>query len=498
MSDTPKDTPKSDPARKGGKGRPPEVTPRAFAAATGSAPANPEPGTPAGTDQVAEPKAPPPSTISPAATVPAAAPSAAIPSAAAPGPAGPAAAGTPTGGAPPAAANPAAGSGATAAPAVPPKPRPEAGPPPRPAAAATPGKPPERHDRLALPVAVVSGIVALAALGITLADRGRLDLARIDQLERGQSAVQSALQPVQGQVQALASQMGQSGERFTALETALRERSEAQSAQFQALRDQINSQRSDREELRQAADARIEAAEQSLSQRIEGARTQLEERINEAEAALGPRFAAVENAMQQRVAAAEQASAERLAARDRELDARFESLQQRETRLTAAERRLSVLVASAATESALLAGRPLGRALSGLPGEAPQALARYSGTAPPTEASLRLSFDDAARGARAQSQPSTDGQTVWESAAQRLGNLVTVRRGEDVVWGDAIGGEIETARRSLEAGDLAAAVQKVESLPGPVRSAMESWLDQARGLLAARSALETLRTGGQG
>ncbi|KAA2213082.1 hypothetical protein [Teichococcus oryzae] len=457
MSDTPKDTPKSDPGRKnGGKGRPPEVTPGAPPAGAGSSPAS-----------------------APAAPEAKAAP------------AKPADAARPMEATPPAAT-------------VPPKPRPESGTPSVPRPASAPPAP-ERHDRLALPVAVVSGIVALAALGITLADRGRVDLGRIDRLEQGQAS----LPALTGQVQALAGQTGQAGQRFAALETALREGAAAQNNQIQALRDQVAGQRSDREALQRAADARIEAAERSLSQRINGAESQLAQRIASAEAALGPRFAAVENAMQQRVAAveresaermaaAERASAERLAARDRELDARFAVLQQRESRLDVAERRLAVLVATTAADSALAAGRPLGRALANLPGEAPAALSRYASAAPPTEASLRLSFDDAARAARAQSQPSTEGQTVWESAAQRLGNLVTVRRGEDVVWGDAISGELEEARRALDAGDLPAAVQKVEALPGPVRSAMSGWLGEARGLLAARAALETLRAGGQG
>ncbi|EFH12884.1 hypothetical protein HMPREF0731_0895, partial [Pseudoroseomonas cervicalis ATCC 49957] len=94
--------------------------------------------------------------------------------------------------------------------------------------------------------------------------------------------------------------------------------------------------------------------------------------------------------------------------------------------------------------------------------------------------------------------PATEGQGIWESAATRLSSLVTVRRGEQVVWGDAISGEVEAARRALEAGDLPAAVQRIEALPEGPRGAMSGWLDQARGLLAARAALEELRAGGQG
>ncbi|MFC3126516.1 COG4223 family protein [Pseudoroseomonas globiformis] len=392
------------------------------------------------------------------------------------------------------AAAPASGTGSGGgAPPIPPRPRPEGG--------ATPSRPtppparqPERHDRLALPIAVVSGIVALAALGLALADRGRVEVSRIEALEQRQQA----LQPLPGQLQALQGPVSQSAERLAALEGTLRDGTATQNQQIQSLAAQVAAQANDREAVQRAADTRIAEAERSLAQRISAAEAQLAQRIAAAEAAFGPRFVEVESAMRQRIAESEAAARDRLAARDRELDARFENLQQRETRLTSAERRLSLLIATTATEGALQAGRELGRALSSLPGEPPAALRRYAALRPPTDASLRLSFEDAARAALAQTQPSAPGQGVWESAAQRLGNLVTVRRGDEVVWGDAVSGEVESARRALEAGDLRGAVRRVEALPQPTRGPMEEWLDQAKGLVAAREAIEALRNGDQG
>ncbi len=74
---------------------------------------------------------------------------------------------------------------------------------------------------------------------------------------------------------------------------------------------------------------------------------------------------------------------------------------------------------------------------------------------PPTEAALRLSFEEHARAARAASEPQPAGSGgVLDSAVARLSGLVTVRRGEEVVWGDAAAAELERARRALEAGDL--------------------------------------------
>jgi hypothetical protein len=84
---------------------------------------------------------------------------------------------------------------------------------------------------------------------------------------------------------------------------------------------------------------------------------------------------------------------------------------------------------------------------------------------------------------------------VVDSALSRMGGLVTVRRGEQVVWGDAAEQQIERARRALEAGDLEMSLQQIEKLPPPARDAMQSWVDQARALVAARAALRQLAAG---
>ena len=68
----------------------------------------------------------------------------------------------------------------------------------------------------------------------------------------------------------------------------------------------------------------------------------------------------------------------------------------------------------------------------------PEALARFAGAAPPTEAALRLGFEDAARAGRAASEPPA-GTGVLDSAVSRLSGMITVRRGEEILWGDAAG-----------------------------------------------------------
>ncbi|WP_160939194.1 COG4223 family protein, partial [Teichococcus coralli] len=386
-----------------------------------------------------------------------------------------------------------------------------------------------RRDHLALPVAAVSGVLALAALGVSLssrhAEQPAVDPARVATLEQSVQALQAGpvnqlgqtIGAVQQQLQALQSgPLAQAQQRLDALQAAqqqnqaqaqqrldaLQQRADKSDQQLAALQKQLEGQASDREAFQNRVTGRIEQAERNFSQSIDSARTQLEQRIEQriaaAEQALNPRFSAIETAMQQRIASAEEAARQRMQERDRTLDERFANLEKRESRISDAERRLNRLIATTATESALEAGRPLGQGLSTLPGEAPAALRRYADTAPPTEASLRLAFEEAAREARARSEPSTEGQSVWESAANRLGNLVTVRRGDNVVWGDPAGGQLEEARRLLDAGDLRGAVQRVEGLPDSARAPMQGWLDRAKGLLAARDALQQLRAGGQG
>ena len=136
---------------------------------------------------------------------------------------------------------------------------------------------------------------------------------------------------------------------------------------------------------------------------------------------------------------------------------------------------------------ALSAGRPLGD----LPG-APPALARYATAAPPTEAALRLAFPAAAQAALAAGRPAPGDKPFMERIWAEAQDLVTIRQGEHVLVGDPAAGVLAHARTALDAGDLAGAVASVGSLSGPAAQALAAWLDQARGLLAARAALADL------
>ena len=155
--------------------------------------------------------------------------------------------------------------------------------------------------------------------------------------------------------------------------------------------------------------------------------------------------------------------------------------------LTAQADRLSEVVRA---QEALRAGLPLGTIAN-----APPALARYAGTAPPTEASLRLSFADAASAADKAGEPVPDQGHFWHRVWLKAQNLVMVRQGDHVVLGDPTSAILAHAQTELDAGDLAGTLTVLDTLNGPAAAAMAPWEAQARALLAARAALTQMAAG---
>ncbi len=314
--------------------------------------------------------------------------------------------------------------------------------------------------------------------------------ARIKSLE--ERPVATDTRPIETRLAALAEQVaanernaGQFGERDTAIERrvqALEARPAVDSAGF-APRDAV-----------QQLSSRVER----LTERVEQQAGGLDGRLQDQARAAEGRLAAQDKAVQDRLGALEASLNQRIAALEGTLGQRMAALEQAQQRLAAIEGRTARLAAIDGLRGALIAGQPLGQALGQIQ-QPPQALSRFAQSAPPTEASLRLSFEDAAKAARAASDAAQgpDGSRggVVDSALSRLGGLVTVRRGDQVVWGDAAEGEIERARRALEAGDIEMSLQHVDKLPPPARQAMQGWAEQARALIAARSALRQLTAG---
>ncbi len=133
---------------------------------------------------------------------------------------------------------------------------------------------------------------------------------------------------------------------------------------------------------------------------------------------------------------------------------------------------------------ALAAGRPLGD----IP-NAPPALAQFATKPPPTEAALRLSFDQAADAAQDASRPAPSDKPFLDRLWARAQSSVTVKQGDRVLLGSPISSYLESARRRLDAGDIAGALAALNGLDGPAAAAMAGWRQQAQSLLDARAAL---------
>ncbi len=175
-----------------------------------------------------------------------------------------------------------------------------------------------------------------------------------------------------------------------------------------------------------------------------------------------------------------------------ELSARVASLENADRALQADLAHRADAATAAAKHGALIESASLalaaGQKLGDIPG-APPALARFADVAPPTLASLRLTFPAAAREALGASRPPTEGKPLVTRLWAQAQDLVTVRQGDHVLVGDPAAGLLERARTALDAGDLGAAVAHVGGLQGAAAQAMAGWLAQAHALLAARAAL---------
>lgn len=351
---------------------------------------------------------------------------------------------------------PAAG-GRPQTPPTPPPPAPKPAEAPRPAATATapPGPAPARSRNAILWVAV---ILALLGVGWLAADR------------LSAPAADPALAALASRIAALEGRAAPAGPdlrpQLSAVEARLTE-VERRAAAAAGLAD------------------RVAALERTAGSATGGPAADAEARAGLA--ALGSRLAALE----QRPAPPPPPPDPRIAT----LADRVAALEARpaaEARLAALEARMTAFVRA---HAALEAGRPLGPALAALPhGVAvPASLAAFADRAPPTLALLRLRFAEAARAAREVREPASG--DLLERAGSRIAGLVTVRRGDTLLLGDATAGMLAQAERRLDAGDLAGTVALLADLPPRAAEAMAGWTGQARALLAARDGLAALAAG---
>lgn len=340
----------------------------------------------------------------------------------------------------------------------------EAAPPPSPAAA-----PPRRGV-----AGAVLGVLAFLVLAGGIGYVGY----RQQQFQQNQPDTAAQLQAMRQQVQGLEQQVSQ-----------LRQRPAVQvPAQLKTLAAQVDAL-----QQRQAPDlsgikSRLNALEQnrtSLGTQVKALQQQLAEIPQQSKQIDG--VAEQVKALAQQVQDTATRSQQATSALTQRLDtdeSRLVTLEHNSGQVGQLTARATRLARLQAAQMALAQGRPLGDMQ-----DAPAALARYASEAPPTEASLRLSFPAAEQAAFNATSPDTANKPFLARMLANAEGLVTVRQGDRVLVGNATAGVLARAHTALEAGDLAGAVADVSSLTGPPAKAMGPWLRKARALLAARSAL---------
>jgi hypothetical protein len=304
-----------------------------------------------------------------------------------------------------------------------------------------------RIDALEKAPAAAAGADAQAALGKRLDDMS----AALSALTAKQDALETALQKLPDAEAQKAPPASQAAP------------DQAQAADVAALTAQI-----------QATDSRIDQSAQQQKGAL---------------AALAQRLDHLESAVSQAEAASQDQSRDQTALDS--LRARIGRLEQGAGQDKGAAQDAALAIRLEAAQAALEAGQPLGE----LP-NAPQALARFATTPPPTEASLRTAFPQVAEAARAASRPDTGRQSFFQRALARVQQTVTVRRGDHVIIGDPAAGVLAQAQADVGNGDLKGAVAALKGLNGPAAAAVAGWVADVQALLDARAALAALAAHG--
>lgn len=163
--------------------------------------------------------------------------------------------------------------------------------------------------------------------------------------------------------------------------------------------------------------------------------------------------------------------------------------------LTAAKRAAGA-AATNALEAAVKTGRPYEAefaALQKLAPDAPElsALGRHAEDGAPRLETLKESFPAAAREGLAAAGRDKSGEGFLARLGARAKSLVSVRPAEPQT-GTGPRAVISRAEAAVEAGDLARALQELDTLPAGAREAMADWIESARAYVEVERALQAL------
>jgi len=182
-----------------------------------------------------------------------------------------------------------------------------------------------------------------------------------------------------------------------------------------------------------------------------------------------------------------QASTDQLKQQLDAANAKIAALQSSATSVATAATRIDRLIRLQAASVALANGRPLGA----IP-DAPPALARFTEKAPPTEAHLRLEFGAVQRNVLAAAKVDNTDRPFLERALGKAEELVSIRRGNEVVIGHSTVAALAQADAAVQAGDFPTALKSIGDMDPSAQKACTDWVAQVKSLLDARAALVDL------
>lgn len=168
-------------------------------------------------------------------------------------------------------------------------------------------------------------------------------------------------------------------------------------------------------------------------------------------------------------------------------NAKITALQSATTSVSTASARIDRLIRIQAASIALANGRPLGN----IP-DAPPALTRFADKPPPTEAQLRLAFVQVQRNALAAAKVDTSDRPFLERALGKAEELMTIRRGNDLVIGHSTAATLAVADAAVQAGDFPTALKALSELDPSAQKVTADWVAQVKSVLDARAALTDL------
>ncbi len=222
-----------------------------------------------------------------------------------------------------------------------------------------------------------------------------------------------------------------------------------------------------------------EAGSLGTEEQLAALRSRIEEMTSRAE----ERLLATESEAAQIARAAEE---ERLAAESEAADA-LAAAEAREAELTAQVQRQETLIE---LKAAVEAGASYSDLLTDLDA-VPEALTAHAESGVPTIQSLQESFPAAARAALRATVTVPENASVGERLTAFL-NRRTNARSLSPQEGDGPDAVLSRAEAHLGSGEIALALNEIETLPEAGQAAMGEWADQARARLAAVAAIEEL------